>query len=119
MWLPWARNLHSARETWKIRADIETSMDKLVGSVENIETDEHMVVHKVCVLKTCATVTSHNYVHVHAHAHTCVHMHTLTHIIMQVDKERNFVQIYSFTAGCNWLDVVEVHFSSAEDPSKI
>ena len=50
MWLPGARNLHSARETWKIRSDIATSIDKLVKSVENIETDEHMLVHKVCVL---------------------------------------------------------------------
>jgi hypothetical protein len=32
-----------------------------------------------------------------------------------VDKDRKFVQIYSFTAGCNWLDVVEVKFRLGKD----
>ena len=47
MWLPGARNLHSARETWEIKAGIETSMEKLVSGVESIDTTECLMVHKV------------------------------------------------------------------------
>lgn len=50
MWCPGARNLHSARETWRISAGMEAAMDKLVAGVPEIETEEHLVVHKVSKL---------------------------------------------------------------------
>lgn len=47
MWLPGVKNLHSARETWKIKAGMDTTIDRLVAGVEDIETEEHLVVHEV------------------------------------------------------------------------
>lgn len=51
MWLPGVRNLHSARETWEIKAGIDESIDKLVAGVENVDTQECLEVHKV-IIKT-------------------------------------------------------------------
>lgn len=52
MWLPGVRNLHSARETWEIRAGLETAIDRLVAGVEAIDTDQEILkVHKVRVVK--------------------------------------------------------------------
>lgn len=50
MWLPGVRNLHSARETWKVQAGLETALDRLVAGVDNIETEERLEVHKVSAL---------------------------------------------------------------------
>lgn len=48
MWLPGVRNMHSARETWKIKAGLEEARDKLVAGVAAIETTaEILKVHKV------------------------------------------------------------------------
>lgn len=47
MWLPGVRNLHSARETWAIKAGISDSIDRLVAGVEGIDTEECLEVHKV------------------------------------------------------------------------
>ena len=30
--------------------------------------------------------------------------------IRKVDREAHFIRLFAFTAGCNWLDVVEVQF---------
>ena len=30
--------------------------------------------------------------------------------IRKVDRETHFIQLFAFTPGCNWLDVVEVRF---------
>ena len=30
--------------------------------------------------------------------------------LRKVNKESNFIQVFAFTAGCNWLDIVEVKF---------
>lgn len=35
---------------------------------------------------------------------------------IQLDKNRHFVEIFSFTRNCNWLDVVEVTFHTGEEP---
>lgn len=34
----------------------------------------------------------------------------------QVDKSRGYVEIFQFTQGCNWLDVVEVRFYTGDEP---
>lgn len=34
---------------------------------------------------------------------------------MQVNKSRGYVEIFHFTQGCNWLDVVEVYFYADDD----
>jgi hypothetical protein len=48
MWLPGVRNLHSARETWEVKADVNTAIDRLVSAVESTETDNEILeVHKV------------------------------------------------------------------------
>lgn len=48
MWLPGVRNLHSARETWEMKAGIDVAIDKLVAGVESLDTtQEYLVVHKV------------------------------------------------------------------------
>ena len=48
MWLPGVRNLHSARETWEIKAGIEAAIERLVAGVEGIDTDQEILeVHKV------------------------------------------------------------------------
>ena len=48
MWLPGVRNLHSARETWEVKAGVEAAMDRLVAGVEALDTEESLEVHKVC-----------------------------------------------------------------------
>ena len=35
--------------------------------------------------------------------------------IRKVNNQTHFVQIFSYTAGCNWLDVVEVQFREGEE----
>ena len=35
--------------------------------------------------------------------------------VRKVDRGRCFVQVFSFTPGCNWLDVVEVHFRPGKE----
>ncbi len=52
-------------------------------------------------------------------SHQCEVQRVCVFHCMQVDKERNFVQIYSFTEGCNWLDVVEVRFRIGKEPGKV
>lgn len=47
MWLPGVRNLHMAKETWLIKADLEQAMDKLVTTVEGVDKAELMEVNKV------------------------------------------------------------------------
>ncbi len=48
LWCPGVRNLHSARETWSIKADgVDEVIDRLVAGVGNIETEENLEVHKV------------------------------------------------------------------------
>lgn len=47
MWLPGVRNLHSARETWAIKAGVSDSIDRLVAAVESVDTEECLEVHKV------------------------------------------------------------------------
>ena len=47
LWCPGARNLHSARETWLIKAGLEESMDNLVAGVEKIDSEERIEIHKV------------------------------------------------------------------------
>ena len=37
-------------------------------------------------------------------------------LFIQLDKNRHFVEIFSFTRNCNWLDVVEVTFHTGEEP---
>ncbi|KAL5476279.1 hypothetical protein EMCRGX_G026202 [Ephydatia muelleri] len=32
----------------------------------------------------------------------------------KMDEDRHFAQIFSFTSGCNWLDVVEIQFAEQE-----
>ena len=32
--------------------------------------------------------------------------------VHKVKKDDHFIQVFAFTACCNWLDVVEVKFSS-------
>ena len=49
MWLPGVRNLHSARETWEVKAGVEATIDRLVAGVEALDTEESLEVHKVCV----------------------------------------------------------------------
>ena len=34
--------------------------------------------------------------------------------LRKVCKETYFIQVFAFTAGCNWLDIVEVHFSPGQ-----
>ena len=34
--------------------------------------------------------------------------------IHKMDEDRHFAQIFSFTSGCNWLDVVEIQFAEHE-----
>jgi len=36
--------------------------------------------------------------------------------IHKVDREKYYVEIFSFTPGCNWLDVVEVTFRAGDLP---
>lgn len=98
MWLPGVKNLHSARETWKIKAGMDTTIDRLVAGVEDIETEEHLVVHEVSTDCIC-------------------YIRFVFSQLIQVNKERNYVEIFVFTPGCNWLDVVEVRFSLGKDPS--
>ena len=45
-----------ARETWSIKANLEESIDKLVAGIANIETEEHLEVHKVCFYSLLAVV---------------------------------------------------------------
>ena len=33
--------------------------------------------------------------------------------LRKVSKEKNFIQVFAFTASCNWLDIVEVHFHAS------
>ena len=33
-----------------------------------------------------------------------------------MDKEKKYVEFFVYTPGCNWLDVVEVHFQEGENP---
>ena len=28
------------------------------------------------------------------------------------NKEAHFIEIWSFTPGCNWLDIVDIHFEA-------
>ena len=35
--------------------------------------------------------------------------------VRKVDRERLFVQLFSFTPGCSWLDVVEVQFRPGKE----
>ncbi|CAI7994436.1 hypothetical protein GBAR_LOCUS1447 [Geodia barretti] len=37
--------------------------------------------------------------------------------LRKVSKEKNFIQVFAFTASCNWLDIVEVHFHAGSEPS--
>ncbi|XP_064394215.1 uncharacterized protein LOC135341559 isoform X2 [Halichondria panicea] len=36
--------------------------------------------------------------------------------VHKVDKSRGYVEIFQFTQGCNWLDVVEVRFYTGDEP---
>ena len=48
MWLPGVRNLHSARESWQIKATLSEAMNSVVTGIENMEvTTEHVDLHKV------------------------------------------------------------------------
>ena len=38
--------------------------------------------------------------------------------IHKVDRERHFVEIFSFTKHANWLDVVEVQFQPGEQEGR-
>jgi hypothetical protein len=37
--------------------------------------------------------------------------------IHKVNKDTHFIQLFAFTPGCNWLDVVEVKFTPGSDSS--
>lgn len=34
------------------------------------------------------------------------------------DREAQFVELWSFTPGCNWMDVVEIRFQAGEEGGK-
>ena len=38
---------------------------------------------------------------------------------VQVDTVKNYIEIFSYTAKCNWLDVVEIYFRSGNDSGEI
>ena len=35
--------------------------------------------------------------------------------VRNVDKQGHFVELWSFTPGCNWLDVVEIRFQTGSE----
>jgi len=41
--------MHYAKETWKIQAGLNEAIDALVAGVGTIDTEESLVVHKVCL----------------------------------------------------------------------
>lgn len=48
MWLPGIRNLHSARESWKIDASVTEAMNSVVSGIQDMEaTTELMDLHRV------------------------------------------------------------------------
>lgn len=46
----------------------------------------------------------------------CLIIGCMVDLSIQLDKNRHFVEIFSFTRNCNWLDVVEVTFHTGEEP---
>ena len=47
----------------------------------------------------------------------CYAIHDVS--ISQVDKGRHYVEIFVFSPGCNWLDVVEVKFRMGDAPGNL
>ena len=35
-------------------------------------------------------------------------------LVRKENREENYIQIWSFTSHCNWLDVVEIRFSARD-----
>ena len=36
-----------------------------------------------------------------------------------MDRKKNYIEIFSYTVNCSWLDVVEIHFRTGTDPGII
>lgn len=50
MWTPGVRRLHMAGESWLIQANRDECLEKLLEGVETITEQEHLEIHKVCII---------------------------------------------------------------------
>ena len=39
-------------------------------------------------------------------------------MFVQVDTGRHYIELFSYTAECNWLDVVEIHLRDGDGPGE-
>ena len=96
MWLPGVRNLHLATETWEIKAALNVSKNACVWVID------------VALLQDTINAVVEGAVRVGEKENMEVH---------KVDKLELLVELWSFTPGCNWMDVVEIRFKNGDPAS--